>query len=156
MSDAASERLDRLRRQFRAHVAAQDAEHPGYAAAWSSFQEHLLLKDGDAVVPPASPDIMIGLFSEEGAVFPQCEAKVNPGARSDCHHNVVAPWRSGEIAAVGTGYGLNDGLWREHSWGWDSGGRVVESTKVRKLYFGLRMERDRAQWFADWIDPPGD
>jgi len=42
---------------------------------------------------------------------------------------------------IATGYGLTaDGLWRPHSWLWD-GKRVVETTAVREIYFGVILDR---------------
>jgi hypothetical protein len=157
MSDVAEdqvERLERLRRMYEKRIDAQDVEHPGYATAWAVLRERLLQLGGKAVVPPGRPDPMIGILTAEGAEVAPKAVETVQGTRSDCHANVVDLWRSGRLVALGTGYGLNGDLWREHSWGWASDGRIVETTESREIYFGLRMAGDRAEWFADWIDPP--
>jgi hypothetical protein len=106
------------------------------------------------VVPPGSPDPMLATFTKDGGVVSPRTIETVVGTASDCHANVVALLRSGEVVALGTGYGLNGGLWREHSWAWRAEGRLVETTQPRECYFGVRMDGSRAQWFADWIDPP--
>jgi YD repeat-containing protein len=68
--------------------------------------------------------------------------------------NAVALWRKGDAIAIGTGYALSsDLLWREHSWAWDSEGRLIETTETRTRYFGVRMDGPQADWFANWIAP---
>jgi hypothetical protein len=156
MTQPEQERLARARRLFQERVDSQDAGLPGYASAWASFESVLLRHGGAAVVPPGSPDPMLGVFTKEGDVVSPRRIEVVDGNASDCHANVVALWRSGEVAALGTGYGLNGDLWREHSWGWKGGddGQLVETTQPRDRYFGVRLTGGRALWFADWIDPP--
>lgn len=47
-------------------------------------------------------------------------------------------WIDGEIASIGTGYALSDdGLWRQHSWGLEADGVVVETTFERRSYVGI-------------------
>ncbi len=155
MRESPQERLERLRHVFQERVDAQDVEHPGYAKEWAGFQETLLRYGGVAVVPPGRPDPMLGIFTKDAEVFSPRTIETVQGTASDCHANVVALWRSGRVIALGTGYGLNGDLWREHSWGWRSQDRLVETTEPRECYVGVRLEGDRALWFADWIDPPG-
>ena len=47
------------------------------------------------------------------------------------------------------GYGLTaeDGLWRQHTWLWD-GVRVLETTCMRDVYFGVVLDRLEA---ADFV-----
>ena len=119
MSDVAGdqvERLERLRRMYQERIDAQDVEHPeichclgqppgALAAAWRQSRR-----------PPRRPSPMIGIFT---ARVPQWAQGRRDRSRncSDCHGNVVDLWCSGRLVALGTGYGLNGDLWREHSWG---------------------------------------
>jgi hypothetical protein len=136
----------------------QDEQHPGYAAAWREFRTIVLKNGGDHVVPPADPDLMIGMLGKQGALVPSATVIVErAGAPGRCHENAVALWRSGDASAIGTGYSLGpDSLWREHSWAWTPDDCLIETNETRFAYFGLRMEADLAEWFADWIAPSGD
>ena len=153
--DAEDGQLHRQRLMYERRLQEQDATHPGYAEAWAEFRAVVLRQGGTEVVPPRSPDPLIGLLGDRGAVvLESTNCVVNPGERSDCHANAVALWRSGDAIAIGTGYALShDLLWREHSWAWDRDGRLIETTETRTRYFGIRMDGPEAEWFADWISP---
>ena len=154
MTDSDEERIERLRRALQERVEYLDAEHPGYATEWANFQETLLRHGGAAVVPPPSPDPMLHVFTTDGNVISPRRIEKVPGRASDCHANVVALWRSGQVVALGTGHGLNGDLWREHSWGWNNEDQLAETTKSSERHFGVRLDGNRALLFADWIDPP--
>jgi len=146
--------LQRQRRFFEDRVVQQDLEHPGYAAAWSEFSSTVLRNGGALVVPPRAPDPMIGMLGEQATLVVPAEVVHRTGEQSECHANVAALWRSGEVVAIGTGYALSrDSLWREHSWGWDESGRLVETTELRERYFGVRLQSEGAERFANWITP---
>jgi hypothetical protein len=99
---------------------------------------------------------MIGMLREQAVLVVPAEVVHRTGEQSECHANVAALWRGGDMVAVGTGYGLSaDSLWREHSWAWDESDRLVETTEPRECYFGVRLESDGAEWFANWITPEG-
>jgi len=69
------------------------------------------------------------------------------GLQSNCHGNCALEyWRSfmeakitdSGITPIATGYGLNDGVWRPHSWlrqGYD----ILETTVKREKYFGVEL-----------------
>jgi hypothetical protein len=145
---------ERLRFLYAERVREQDARHPGYADAWSSFAALVLQHGGDLVVPPTEPDVMVDMLTATGALIRPAEVSTRRGSASDCHANAVHLWRVGTASALGTGYALSDdGLWREHSWAWDPSGALIETTEPRTRYFGIRMDGDLAEWFADWIAP---
>jgi hypothetical protein len=130
----------------------QDASHHGYAEAWREFADVLLAHGGTDVVPPPSPDILIGLLTQQGAVLRPSGVR-NAQCASDCHANAVRIWREGHAVGIGTGYALSDdGLWREHSWGLAEDGFIIETTADRTSYFGVEMRDDFAEWFAKWIE----
>ncbi len=65
---------------------------------------------------------------------------------SRCHDNCDKLYLRNEIANVYTGFALSsDGLWRYHSWGYDSddSGYIVETTEERLLYFGVKIYEDK-------------
>jgi hypothetical protein len=72
-------------------------------------------------------------------------------SKSRCHENVARVWtrkRHG-VLGIGTGYALSDdGLWRQHSWGVRREG-VLETTVPRTKYFGLLLQEEEADGFAD-------
>lgn len=54
---------------------------------------------------------------------------------SECHDNVDKLFAKKKIKQKVTGYGLSkDGLWRQHSWGKDNDGNIVETTESRIAY----------------------
>lgn len=141
------------RRQiFEDRVRAIDADTPGYAEKWRTFETIVLRDGGYAVVPRFEPDPTIDVLIRAGQSFSAAHASLRPGVERECHRNSVALWRAGEALAIGTGYALSDdGLWREHSWAWDGDDHLIETTEPRISYFGLRLEGDDARHYADWV-----
>jgi hypothetical protein len=141
---------------FADRVAKHDAERPGYGALWTLLSQAILQHGGEAVVPPLEPlaqpfaEMLIDLGEPQGP-----DARKVRGARSDCHGNTARLLRAGKAAAIGTGYALSaDGLWRQHSWGLDSGGVVLETTESREQYWGIQLRGEDARYFADnMLDP---
>lgn len=79
------------------------------------------------------------------------------GRSGECHVNTALLWKisSGRIA-IATGYLIDDGMWRQHSWGLErvnarSGPRlrVVETTEPAVAYFGFILEANEARAFAE-------
>jgi hypothetical protein len=139
---------------YAARVAEQDRDQPGYAAAWDGLARLMLRHGGSHVVPPLQPDPLLDILVAEATEWDGPSRRVR-GDASDCHRNVAHLWRSGDAVAIGTGYALSgDELWREHSWGFGAGGELLETTVARVRYVGIRLDGDRAAWFADWVDPP--
>lgn len=146
----ADARRDRL---FRERVAAHDQAAPGYRKIWGGLESMLLGLGGSAVVPPVDPDPMVSTFRDLGEIQRTQSVVVVPGIDGDCHTNVVRLWRSGDLTSIGTGYALSGDLWREHSWGWDFRNQLVETTRARERYFGIRIKGDDADRFAAFICP---
>jgi len=67
------------------------------------------------------------------------DAKVRKMARSRCHDNACALAQKVKKLLWVTGYALsNDGVWRHHSWCWDTKKeQIVETTEPRVAYFGV-------------------
>jgi hypothetical protein len=105
-----------------------------------------------AVWPDSDPTI--NLVIEQGKLFVLPAVK-KPGQRNRCHQNVARMYRDRQhgIKAIGTGYALTDDcIWREHSWG-ISAKRILETTTMRLLYFGVEMKGEAADWFCDAVLP---
>jgi hypothetical protein len=71
---------------------------------------------------------------------------------NSCHQNVSRLWllkRKGDaLIGIGTGYCfLDDGRWRQHSWGVRKNG-LLETLGERFKYFGIRMTGLDADVFA--------
>jgi len=53
---------------------------------------------------------------------------------NQCHENTATLFQQGKIKELHTGYALSDdGLWRQHSWGVDVNGKIIETTE-RLIY----------------------
>lgn len=83
---------------------------------------------------------------EHGQAFEAAGAIRRKGRVSSCHSNVARLAEAGK-ARIATGYALNEGLWRQHSWGISPGGKVIETTEPREAYFGILLEGEAAEDF---------
>jgi hypothetical protein len=118
----------------------------------------LLAIGGLQVVPPryeafeewqrARDDWYTEAVLARGRTWDGATAVREPGNGGACHANVARLFVAGR-GAVATGYALaGDGLWREHSWIVDGGGRVIETTAGWLVYHGCILDRDGARRFA--------
>jgi len=134
MSPGERERLLTLYRQRVDGYVGVDA---GYGQRWRSWCRSLLSHGGSAVVPPGIPEPDLEGLLVNSSVF-EPAARLLPGDDNACHGNVAVLWIDGQIASIGTGYALSDDdLWRQHSWGVDADGVVVETTFPRSGYVGI-------------------
>lgn len=113
-----------------------DVEH-GFADRWRALCRALLAHGGELVVPPMAPEPDLDLLLAAGVPQGPAVAVSFPGG--DCHANVAKLWIDEEIAAVGSGYALSDGLWRQHSWGVLADGTVQETKLPCERYFGVTL-----------------
>jgi hypothetical protein len=73
-----------------------------------------------------------------------------PGEPGQCHRNTAALWEANpDRIAIWTGWALSeDGMWRQHSWGWDiEEGAIVETTEDRVMYYGFELTKREARKF---------
>ena len=111
---------------------------------WRELRERLLALGGEHLVACDEPDMALLIAS--GREFPARSAYLVPGKPRNCHDNALRLHaREPRRIKVATGYGLSpDGVWRSHSWGWESDQRVVETTVRRIAYYGaVVMVEDR-------------
>jgi hypothetical protein len=114
------------------------------------LKELLLGIGGDFLVAPPKADPDIPFLLDHGILM-SGPIRLNLMESSSCHQNVSSIWMQRELGIVGiaTGYALSDdGLWRQHSWGILRDG-LLETTKERLKYFGILLQDEGANRFAE-------
>ena len=133
---------DRLLLLYRDRVAGYSTDSDEFGDRWRSWCRVVLAHGGALVVPPLTPepdlDVLLAAAELHG---PMVET---PQLGGDCHANVAKLWIDGDIAAIGTGYALGHDLWRQHSWGVDADGTVVETKSPAESYLGVTLAPGRA------------
>lgn len=129
----ASER-DELLERYRARVAGYDEKSQD---DWRRWCRVVLGYGGDLVVPPAKPDPDLDLLLEDGVLQEQPVKALE--LDEGCHSHVAKLWLHRDIDAVGTGYALAEGLWRQHSWGIDHDGAIREPQWSCERYVGVTL-----------------
>jgi hypothetical protein len=128
---------DRLLLMYRERVAGYDTADSDFRDRWRAWCRLVLTHGGDLVVPPMVPEPDLDLLLAASTVHGPAPAA--PDLGGDCHANVARLWIDGDIAAVGTGYALAEGLWRQHSWGVHADGTVQETKLPCERYFGVTL-----------------
>jgi hypothetical protein len=142
------ETYDRLLTMYRGRVASYADVEADFGQRWTRWCRHLLSYGGDLVVPPRQPDEDLDEFLAHGRAHGAASRTVE-GGNNACHANAAILWIDGAVTAIGTGYALSDdNLWRQHSWGIDTDGTLVETTIGRQLYVGLTLSGVAALRFA--------
>ncbi|MCW3819808.1 hypothetical protein ONA91_35770 [Micromonospora sp. DR5-3] len=128
---------ERLLSLYRDRVDTYVGVDAGYGQRWRSWCATLLSFGGSLVVPPVRPEFDLEELLASGSAFGSAVRCVQ-GDVGECHRNVAARWIDGAIESIGTGYALSaDDLWRQHSWGVDPDGALVETTDERRAYVGI-------------------
>ena len=99
-----------------------------------------------AIQPDEDAESILGL----GRTFPARTAVQMEGKMSRCHGNVACIWDADrKRLKIVTGWALSeDGIWRQHSWAWDTAKRcVIETTLPRTMYFGFVLPEREAEKF---------
>jgi hypothetical protein len=142
------EEHDRLLALYRSRVAGYADVDGEFRQRWSGWCRSLLTHGGDLVVPPRHPDADLDRLLAD-AQLQGPASRLLQGEDNGCHANAAILWVDGTVIAIGTGYALSDdGLWRQHSWGIDADGTVVETTFERQLYLGLVLSDVAALQFG--------
>lgn len=128
-----SERDHRLT-LYRARVSGYDEKAQD---DWRRWCRTVLGYGGDLVVPQVVPDPHLGLLLEGGV--PQKQPATSLEQDGNCHAHVAKLWLDREIDAVGTGYALSGGLWRQHSWGLGQDGALRETKWLCEQYVGVTL-----------------
>ena len=121
-----------------AHIAANNARHIAELPKLGELRERLLGIGGDEVVLRLpEPDLETILAS--GEVWNRERLRMIKMEQSACHDNVIELYLTTRFyrkAEIIRGYGLSDGLWRQHSW-LSTATTVIETTLERSIYFGV-------------------
>jgi hypothetical protein len=108
--------------------------------------ESVLLGIGGTRVVGMGVNWYAGKLAEHGRQFRTNGLRAKIGRASCCHGNVAELFFSPRYqnAHIVNGYGLSDdGIWRHHSWLLHQG-RIIETTKARKVYYGYQLTNDEA------------
>lgn len=128
---------ERLLSIYRERVAGYTGVRGDFLDRWLGWCRRVLAYGGDLVVPHVQPESDLDALLTHGALHGP-KVRLVEGGRS-CHANVAKLWIDGEIKAIGTGYALTDGLWRQHSWGLDDDTTVVETKSPCERYIGIHL-----------------
>jgi hypothetical protein len=122
---------------YRARVAGYDVDDE-FRGRWLAWCRQVLICGGELVVPPVVPEPDLDQLLLSG-VRQDPAVRESTTLQGDCHANVARLWIDGEIVAIGTGYALNEDLWRQHSWGLLADGAILETTASRESYYGVTL-----------------
>ncbi len=86
------------------------------------------------------PDL--DLLLKHGTTYGADDAAIELGSHSECHANSALGFLRDPHLGIGTGYALSrDGIWRQHSWGFNAETfQILETTEERLAYFGIRLD----------------
>lgn len=137
----------RLLTIYRDRVTHLTGVHEDYPDKWVAWCRRLLQYGGELVVPPLHPESDLDELLH-GAREVTVGSRLAEGDANACHANAARVWIDGSVPAIGTGYALTQDLWRQHSWGIDAEGMVVETTVPRERYVGLTLGETECVAFA--------
>lgn len=91
---------------------------------------------------------------EYGQFWLGYNAEMMEGEECQCHKNSAGIWEQNkDKTTICTGYALSaDGMWRQHSWlihRKPRSNRIVETTRLRILYYGFAMTPEMCERFVD-------
>lgn len=96
------------------------------------------------------------LLDKKGVLESGKKARLIPMRENFCHGNASALVHQKKAVAIGTGFAFikdkkeeGTGVWVQHSWGYDSEGRILETTIKRDMYFGIKLT---GKVLADFVE----
>lgn len=113
----------------------------------AELRESLLEQGGEEVCFPAIEEDLMLLLTRGALVSPET-IQVREGVPGQCHYNSAAEWFADESLSIATGYVLDDGVWRQHTW-CVLGDVLVETTFAREMYFGALLTHEEAPKFVE-------
>lgn len=114
------------------------------------LRDRLLSFGGEQACVPAIEEDLDALL-EHGQVWLAKGRLRKRGRPCQCHANSLQLWDENREKGLlpATGYALSpDGMWRQHSWcviAKRTGGRIVETTEDRVLYYGIVFTPEEAE-----------
>lgn len=139
----------------RAFLDTRLADHLNAQPEFATLVERLLAIAGMHIVAPRAPEPDIDILLARGQIWAG-KSRLIPGYPSRCHENAAYLYmRNAKRFCIVTGYALsNDGLWRQHSWIYDTAPlkrlRTVETTERRERYYGVVLDQAEAATFIDF------
>jgi len=113
---------------------------------WHALAPRLLECGGTGIAARYEEDISSIL--SRGTCLDGRGAKLVEGKPISCHANAAALYELDERNGIMTGWALSDdGLWRQHSWCLREGA-VLETTVLRRLYYGFELDEDESEVFV--------
>jgi hypothetical protein len=108
---------------------------PETQRSWSDLKQKLLQIGGERVIwlnhEPHLDDLLA-----RGQLLHD-PVKIRKGQPNSCHENSAKLWAKDAVRTqICVGYGLNDGIWRQHTWA-SRDGSLLETTVKREHYFGI-------------------
>lgn len=125
-------------------------EPDGWGEAHRMLHDKLLSLGGSAALMKFDEDV--GKILKRGVIQHGRVVRFMLGDPSQCHANSASVWsRDRERFSIVTGWALsNDGIWRQHTWVYDSRDKkIVETTEKHALYFGVQLTDAESEAFAD-------
>ncbi len=145
--------LDSYQRSFlrrAGHIFYRNIAQKTDLSPMETLAQKILSYGGVVFLVPESGEPDLVRMLGRGEVF-DCENPLIVKGQSNRGHNNSAWYWSGhdDKVEIVTGYGLSDdGIWRQHTWCRKiKGGRIVETTVPRVLYFGVRLTYKESEGF---------
>ncbi|MGZ3680851.1 MAG: hypothetical protein ACXWQR_20420 [Ktedonobacterales bacterium] len=138
----------------RAFLDMRLADHLNVQPEFATLAERHLSIGGVHVVAPRAPEPDLAILLARGQIW-DGKSKLVRGYPSQCHTNAAHLYlRNTTRFHIVTGYALSDdGLWRQHSWIYDTAPlkrkRTIETTERRERYYGVALDETEAATFAD-------
>jgi hypothetical protein len=111
------------------------------------LEEKLLAIGGERVIRQPGHQPYLDILLARGRVFEAKGRKKIKGELHCCHHNSALHYLWHHLVDspcnIVTGYGLSRGAWWQHNWLFD-GRRVLETTILHQLYFGVVLDEAEA------------
>jgi len=106
----------------------------------------------EIVAPPNNFEPDITLLLQAGAEQTG-ERRLIRMEDNSCHQNAAQLYLQANRPGfgIGTGYALDGGLWRQHSWAVDAE-VIVETTVEAERYFGIVLYGDDAKRFCEMVN----
>lgn len=107
-----------------------------------ALSEALLDIDGADVIIFHKEEDLCDIFTQNGVLYTG-KTKLKKMDERHCHDNSSILWiMFGDYYQIVTGFCLDEGMWRRHTWVVDKYGQLIETTFPRERYFGVEVIND--------------
>ena len=106
------------------------------------LSETLLKIDGTDVIIHHKEENVCDIFIQKGGLY-KGEIKLKTMEANKCHDNSSILWiMFNDYYQIVTGFCLDEGMWRRHTWVVDKNNILIETTHQREKYFGVEVKND--------------